>query len=144
MSLGASGIVMGTRFLNAIETDIAKGYQQEIIRAHEAGDNTTRTQLYNHLRGITNWPEQWSPRAIINQTFVDHVNGVPFDELKRLHDAAVEAGDQGYGPDGRLGTYAGTGIGLIHDVRDAASIVKDTQRETVVRLKALAAFITRD
>jgi nitronate monooxygenase len=141
LCLGASGFAMGTRFLNAIEADIAKGYQQEIIRASEAATSTTRTQLYNHLRGITNWPDHWSPRAIINKSFHDYNAGVPFDTLKKAHDEASKAGDSGYGPDGRLGAYAGTGIGLIHDVKDAATIVKDTQKEASEILKTLASSI---
>ena len=136
LCLGASGIVMGTRFLATPEADIAKGYQQEILRVSEAGVTTTRTQLYNHLRGITNWPEQWSPRTIINQSFQDHLAGVSFEELKVLHDNAAKS-ENGWGPGGRLGAYVGTGIGLIHDIKDAATIVKGTQREIREILKTL-------
>lgn len=143
LCLGASGVVMGTRFLNAVENNnVPAGYQQEIIRVQDAATSTTRTQLYNHLRGITTWPEQWSPRAIINRTFRDHQAGVPFDELKKLHDEAAKSGSNNYGPDGRLGAYVGAGVDLIHDIKNAEAIVKDTQTEAASILRALSSSIS--
>ncbi|KKK20844.1 hypothetical protein ARAM_005304 [Aspergillus rambellii] len=139
LSLGASGVAMGTRFLASTEANAAKGYQQTILSASEAGKSTTRTQLYNHLRGITTWPEDWSPRAIINQSFRDFHEGVPFEQLKKLHDEAAKTGDSG-GAQGRLGMYAGTGIGLIHDVKDAGVIVKSCREETLKLLNELSTF----
>ncbi|ENH66248.1 Nitronate monooxygenase [Fusarium oxysporum f. sp. cubense race 1] len=138
LSLGATGIVMGTRFLAATETRISKGYQQEIIRAKDGAQCTTRTMLYNHLRGTIGWPEQYSPRGIINQSFHDHQAGVEFEELKKRHDEALKSGDKGWGPEGRLATYAGAAVGLIHDVRDAENIVKGVQGEAKVVIAELA------
>lgn len=85
--------------------------------------------LYNHLRGTIGWPEQYSPRGIVNQSFHDHQAGVEFEELKKRHDEAVHSGDKGWGPEGRLATYAGAAVGLIHDVQDAEAIVKNVQGE---------------
>ncbi|ODM14653.1 hypothetical protein SI65_09842 [Aspergillus cristatus] len=128
MCLGASGIAMGTRFLAATEARISRGYQQEVVRASDGAVSTTRTLLYNHLRGTYGWPEEYSPRTIINQSFVEHQAGKAFEELKGLHDQALKMGDSGWGPEGRLATYAGASIGLIHDVLDAGTIVTDIRR----------------
>lgn len=130
LCLGASGVAMGTRFLAATEARISRGYQQEIVRATDGAASTTRTLLYNQLRGTVGWPKQYAPRTIINRSYLDHQNGVAFETLKILHDEAAARGDEGWGPEGRLATYAGASIGLIEDVRDAASIVQDIQRET--------------
>lgn len=137
LCLGAGGTAMGTRFLAASEARINRGYQQEIIRATDGGSNTTRTLLYNQLRGTVGWPKQYAPRTIINRSFIDHQNGVPFEKLKALHDDASTKGDLGWGPEGRLSTYAGASIGLIKDVSDASMIVQDTQRETEKILRRL-------
>ncbi|GIC85879.1 nitronate monooxygenase [Aspergillus udagawae] len=134
LCLGATGVVMGTRFLAATEARISPGYQREIVRASDGAVSTTRTMLYNHLRGTVGWPEQYSPRGIINRSFIEHQEGRPFDELKKLHDEALKAGDAGWGPEGRLATYAGAAIGLIHDVKDAEKIVQDVQTEVLRRL----------
>ncbi|KAL5604756.1 hypothetical protein BROUX41_001902 [Berkeleyomyces rouxiae] len=135
--LGAAGVVMGTRFLASTEARIAKGYQDEIIRANNGAVSTVRTHLYNHLRGTFGWPEQFSPRTVVNQTWVDHKEGVAFEELQKRHNEAVALGDGGWGPDGRLATYAGANIGLIHSVGDAASIVQKTRDEAVGIIKSL-------
>lgn len=127
LSLGAAGVAMGTRMLAATETRISKGYQNEVIRATDGATSTVRTQLYNHLRGTFGWPEQFSPRGLINRSWVDHQDGIPFDELKRLHDEAVKSGDAGWGPEGRLATYAGAAVGLVHNV-DTAGVILDSVR----------------
>jgi nitronate monooxygenase len=54
--------------------------------------------------------------------------------LKKLHDEALKAGDAGWGLEGRLATYAGAAIGLIHDVKDAERIVQDIQTDVLRRL----------
>ncbi|KAA8652055.1 hypothetical protein EYZ11_004176 [Aspergillus tanneri] len=133
LCLGAVGVAIGTRFLASMEARISAGYQQEVVRANNGAVSTTRTLLYNHLRGTYGWPEGYSPRTIINRSFEEHQKGRPFEELKELHDRALQDGDAGWGPQGRLATYAGAGVGLIHEVQDAADIVRDI-REGVQRL----------
>lgn len=140
LCLGASGIVMGTRFLASTEARISHGYQNEVIRASNGAVNTTRTLLYNHLRGTMGWPEEYSPRTIINRSFIEHQAGRSFEELKELHDQAAKAGDSGWGPEGRLATYAGASIGLVHEVKDAVSIVHDVRKDIQKRIAATEQF----
>ncbi|CAG8290830.1 unnamed protein product [Penicillium salamii] len=137
MCLGASGAVMGTRFLAASEARISRGYQDEVVRASDGAVSTTRTLLYNHLRGTFGWPEEYSPRTIVNQSYVEQQQGKSFEELKILHDEAAKAGDEGWGPTGRLATYAGASVGLIHDVKNAGEIVRETRNGALERLQQL-------
>ncbi|KAE8359942.1 tryptophan synthase beta subunit-like PLP-dependent enzyme [Aspergillus caelatus] len=132
LCLGADGVVMGTRFLASEEARISRGYQGEIVRATDGAASTTRTLLYNHLRGTMGWPEPYMPRTIINKSFIEHQAGRSFDELKVEHDQALKAGDAGWGPEGRLATYAGASIGLIHNVKDAATIVHDVREQLII------------
>ena len=134
LCLGAWGAARGTRFLAATEARISRGYQDEIVRASDGAVSTTRTLLYNHLRGTFGWPEEYVPRTIINRSHVEKEEGKSFEELKRLHDEASKAGDSGWGPDGRLATYAGASVGLIHDVKDAGELVRDIRVEALERL----------
>ncbi len=129
LGLGASGIAMGTRFLASTEARISKGYQNEIVRARDAAQCTKRTHLYNHLRGTMDWPQQFSPRGIVNKSWDDQQAGVAFEELKKRHDEAAKLGDEGWGPKGRLATYAGASIGLVHSVEDAGVLVERLQEE---------------
>jgi len=137
LALGANGVAMGTRFLASTEARISKGYQNEVVRATDGAQSTTKTMLYNHLRGTMGWPEQYSPRGIVNKSWHEHQAGVPFEELKERHDEAAKAGDEGWGPDGRLATYAGAAIGLVHSVEDAGVLVKRLQDETITIIKNL-------
>lgn len=137
LALGADGVVLGTRFLASNEARISKGYQQEVVRATDGARSTIRTTLYNQLRG-TNWPKQYSPRGIVNKSWHDHQAGISFDELKRVHDEAAQTGDSGWGPEGRLATYAGASIGLVHSVEPAGKLVEQLRRETSDNLRRLS------
>lgn len=134
LALGANGVAMGTRFLASTEARISKGYQREVIRAQDGAHSTTRTQLYNHLRGTMGWPEQFSPRGITNKSWQDQQAGMSFEELKKLHDEAAKTGDEGWGPDGRLATYASAAVGLVHSVEDAGLLtvrLRDEARDII-------------
>ncbi|OQE47363.1 hypothetical protein PENCOP_c001G01876 [Penicillium coprophilum] len=137
MCLGAAGVVMGTRFLAASEARISRGYQDEVVRAADGAVSTTRTLLYNHLRGTFGWPEEYSPRTILNKSFIEQQEGKSFEELKRLHDEAVKTGDNGWGPEGRLATYAGASVGLVHDVKDAEDIVHGIREDALEIIQRL-------
>ncbi|KAL7943424.1 hypothetical protein V8C42DRAFT_328990 [Trichoderma barbatum] len=138
LSLGAAGVAMGTRFLASSEARIAKGYQDEVVRASDGAKNTLRTHLYNHLRGTFGWPEQFAPRTLINRSWIDHEAGVPFEKLQVLHDEAAKSGDAGWGLEGRLATYVGAGVGLVRSVQDAGVIVETVRNEARDILKALS------
>ncbi|KAK9459228.1 aldolase-type TIM barrel [Lipomyces oligophaga] len=138
LGLGASGVALGTRFLASTEARINESYQTEIIRATDGASTTGRTQLYNHLRGTFGWPEEFSPRGLLNQSWTDYKAGVPFDELKKLHDEAVkEGGNSAWGPNGRTATYASASVGLIREVQDAEIIVRKLREDIISITKSL-------
>jgi nitronate monooxygenase len=128
LALGASGTALGTRFLCTPEANIKTGYQEAILSATDGGQTTVRTQLYNHLRGTTNWPAGFDARAIVNASWRDHLAGVEFEDLKKLHAEALEKGHAFGSDQGRTATYAGTGIGLVRDIRPAAEIVDEVRK----------------
>lgn len=151
LALGAAGVAMGTRFLASTEARVARGYQDAVVRARDGAVSTTRTMLYNRLRGTTGWPEEYSPRAIINRSWRDHYEyGVEFDEVKWRHDevarraGAGNVGGGAYGPEGRLATYAGAAVGLVRDVRDAGVLVEDIRTETTDIIRGLAYLYPRE
>ncbi|KAK3693284.1 hypothetical protein B0T22DRAFT_449517 [Podospora appendiculata] len=139
LGVGAAGVVMGTRFLASKQARIRKGYQDEVVRASEGATSTVRTQLYNHLRGTFGWPEEYSPRTVVNRSWREEREGVPFEELKRKHDELVAQGDGdgAWGPEGRTATYAGAGVGLVREVRDAGDIVREVREQTCAIVKML-------
>ncbi|CAK7226946.1 hypothetical protein SBRCBS47491_006400 [Sporothrix bragantina] len=130
LGLGAAGVAMGTRFLASKEARINPAYQAEVVRATDGAANTGRTHLYNHLRGTFGWPQQWTPRGLLNQSWADQEAGVSFDELKEKHDAAVkQGGTAAWGPEGRTATYASASVGLVRSVDGAGDIVRQVLTE---------------
>jgi nitronate monooxygenase len=130
MTLGASGACMGTRFLATPEAVISDGYRNAVLKAQDGGVNTARTTVYDKIRGTVGWPSIYNGRGVLNQSFRDHESGMEEDENKRLYSEAVKMGDAGWGDRGRMTTYAGTGVGLIHKVVPAAEIVQEVLRDS--------------
>lgn len=129
LALGANGIVLGTRFLASDEANIAKAYQSDVLRVNDGGTNTVRTTVYDQLRGTTGWPSRFNGRGIINQSFLDAQSGESTDENKRLYEVALQNGDQGWGERGRLTAYAGSGVGLVKEIKPAQDIIEEVRRD---------------
>ena len=134
LALGAQGVCMGTRFLASQEATISHGYQQDVLNTTDGGLTTMRTNLYDNLRGTTGWPACYNARGILNHSFWDHDKGMDDAENKILYEKALGQGDQGWGKDGRLTAYAGSGVGLVKRVMTARDIVKEVQDEALVAL----------
>ncbi|KAL9603347.1 MAG: hypothetical protein Q9219_001209 [cf. Caloplaca sp. 3 TL-2023] len=135
LALGAEGVVMGTRFLASSEAQIAKGYQDAVLRSKDGGVSTVRTKVYDTLRGTTGWPGRIGGRGIINQSYRDAKDGQVTEENMRAYAEALKQGDLGWGENGRLTAYAGTGVGLIHKVQDSRQIL-DEIREQVGEIRS--------
>lgn len=141
LGVGAAGVAMGTRFLASQEARIKKGYQAEVVRATDGGATTLRTHLYNHLRGTFGWPEQFSPRTIVNRSWAEQQAGTAFEDIKKQHDEAVAKGDAAWGPEGWTATYAGANVGLIRSVESAGAIVEGARSEAAEILQTLSGLL---
>lgn len=135
LSLGADGVCIGTRLLACTEAVIAKGYQEEILRVRDGGVSTVVTTVYDTIRGINGWPKSYAGRAVANQSYRDQLAGMDDVKNKALYKEAMKQGDQGWGPDGRMTTYAGTGVGLVNEVKSAKEIVREIQEGAVSVLR---------
>ena len=138
LALGASGLVMGTRYLASPEVNIAQGYRDAIISAKDGGQTTERTKLYDQLRGTTDWPQEYGGRGVLNKSYYDAANGMSHEENKRLYDEALKEGDEGFGVKGRITTYAGTGVGLARDVKGVATITEEVREDAKKILNRMA------
>ncbi|PGH04744.1 hypothetical protein AJ80_08474 [Polytolypa hystricis UAMH7299] len=127
--LGAAGAAMGTRFLACHEATISKGYQNEVLRVSDGGVSTVRTTVYDRVRGINKWPQQYDGRGVMNKSFHDAREGMSDEDNRKLYQEEILKGDEGWGPEGRMTTYAGTGIGLVKDIIPAGDIVEGVSRQ---------------
>jgi nitronate monooxygenase len=139
--LGAEGVVMGTRFLSAPETTVPhKGYREAVLATRDGGQNTVRAKVFDELKGPNIWPVLFDGRGIITDSYTDHVKGVDIEEIRKLHAEAGRGDDAGFGPQNRRTTvWAGTGIGLVNEVKGAKEIVEEVRegaRTAMERAKA--------
>jgi NAD(P)H-dependent flavin oxidoreductase YrpB (nitropropane dioxygenase family) len=134
LALGAQAVIMGTRFVAAEEsTPMAMHHRERIIEA--TADDTAFTDVFDIVDGLP-WPSGISGRTIATP-FVKEWLGRE-DELRLERDAILlESGRPGETPERAHSAYAGQSSGLVHDVRPAASIIRDIMREAEAVLNAL-------
>ncbi|KAF2765176.1 inosine monophosphate dehydrogenase [Teratosphaeria nubilosa] len=141
VALGTQGVVMGTRYLASPEANIAKGYRDAVIKASDGGVSTQRGKLYDTLRGTTDWPHRYGGRGVLNETWYDAAKGMSMEENKKLYDEALKKGDEGWGSNARLTTYAGTGVGLVKEVKGAAAVTFEVRDGANAVLKSLCSSL---
>jgi nitronate monooxygenase len=121
MMLGASGVLMGTRFYASIEADGADEAKRRICLAN-AGE-TVRGVVPDWSRNIL-WPAPFTGRTLIN----DHVRRWTGHEVELLQKAG-EISEKYFaaraaGNFDVAVVFAGESLGLIHDIPPAAEIVE--------------------
>ncbi|TGO12880.1 hypothetical protein BTUL_0081g00410 [Botrytis tulipae] len=128
MCLGATGAVMGTRFLAAEEAGIPQGWQTELVKAVDGGVSTGRSTLCDRLKTTVGWPTQYDGRALLNKGHEDEKAGMSDEENIRLYKKELQDGDKAWGSHGRMVAYSGTGVGLIKSVMPAEKIIQETRK----------------
>ncbi|RYO37534.1 hypothetical protein AA0111_g2383 [Alternaria arborescens] len=131
LTLGAEGVVMGTRFLASEEVNVHPVYQAAVLEAQDGGQVTTRSKLFDQLRGPNIWPELYDGRGLVAQSHRDSASGMSLEEIQNLHNEAVTGEDKGYktGLQGRAAIWAGTGVGLVKEVQSAGEIVRKVRQD---------------
>ncbi|EPQ56409.1 2-nitropropane dioxygenase [Gloeophyllum trabeum ATCC 11539] len=133
LTLGASGVAMGTRFLLTPESLYTDAQKKALISA--GSNSTVRTLAFDRARGTLGWPTGIDGRALMNQTVKDLEAGVPIEEVQKLFQRSIQDGD----PD-RMLVWAGTGVALMNQIKGAANVVTELHQETVQHLER-AVFI---
>lgn len=128
-TLGAHGVVLGTRFIVATEMrKMDPQYRAAILDAEDGGQSTIRDKVLDELRGKNIWPGRLDGRSLRTASFQDHIEGVPIDEIRSRHADAIKYESAGYAPGlgkGRAATWAGTGVGLVNSEQSAEAMVEE-------------------
>ena len=120
MMLGASGVLMGTRFYASVEADAADEAKQR-IRAARSGE-TVRGVVFDWSRKLM-WPAPFTARSLVN-AHLRHWSGREIELMQRAGEIAVEyAAAKAAGNFEVAAVFAGESAGLIHDIAPAAEIV---------------------
>jgi nitronate monooxygenase len=121
MMLGASGVLIGTRFYASVE---AAGAEEAKQRIRDADPNdTVRGVIVDWSRSLF-WPAPFTARTLVN----DHIRrwtGREIELMQRAAEVTVEyAAARAAGNFEVAAVFAGEAVGLIHDIPPAAEIVE--------------------
>jgi nitronate monooxygenase len=121
MMLGASGVLLGTRFYASIECDGPEEAKRRICAA--SSGNTVRSIIFDLSRDNV-WPAPFNGRCLIN----DHARRWIGREVELLQNVKAVAAE--YAAATAAGNFdiaaviAGAAVGLIHDIPKAEEIVE--------------------
>ena len=138
LSLGADGVVVGSRLWASTEANVGKRMHEAALAAD--GDATVRSQVMDIARKL-DWPKRYTARVLANP-FIARWHGreddlaAVADEEAAKYRAAWAAGD----PDGS-NTFVGEAAGLIGAIEPAATLIARMVREAEERLTAAASCI---
>ncbi|KAK7466500.1 hypothetical protein VKT23_005222 [Stygiomarasmius scandens] len=134
LALGASGSVLGTRFLLSPESLYTNVQKAALIDADETA--TVRTMAFDTARGTLGWPTNIDGRALKNDTVRDFDQSTPVNILQDKFKEGVKNDDLS-----RILVWSGTGVSLMKEVKPAADIVQELHEDCVNALKAVAQLI---
>ncbi|HZR73368.1 nitronate monooxygenase [Bradyrhizobium sp.] len=121
LMMGASGVLLGTRFYASVECDGADEAKKRICAATTS--DTVRGMVFDISRKIW-WPAPFTARTLIN----DHARRWAGRETELVHNveavAAAYAAERDAGNYDVAAVFAGQAVGLIHDIPPAAEIVE--------------------
>ncbi len=120
MMLGASGVLLGTRFYASEEADGADEAKKRICAA--TGGTTTRGIIFDLSRNNV-WPSPFTGRCLINE-HARRWMGREGELMQNVRAVASEyAAAKAVGNFDVAAVIAGEAVGLIHDIPPAAEIV---------------------
>ncbi|CAE6857670.1 Inosine-5'-monophosphate dehydrogenase [Paraburkholderia domus] len=132
LALGASGVLMGTRFYATQESAGREGAKAKIQAA--TGDETLRSIVFDISRRNV-WPAPFSGRCLRN-AHLDRWYGKEVELLRHLDEEAERYGNARAAGDFDIAAViAGECVGLIQDIPTAQEIVERIVREASVILE---------
>ncbi|KAL6365958.1 hypothetical protein LRP88_00541 [Fusarium phalaenopsidis] len=128
--LGASGIVMGTRYLGAEEAQFDTDVREAVFRETDGGKNTVRSRVFDDFYGDNFWPETYDGRCLRGAIYEDFEAGMSIEEVqRRVYNASAQP-DSGEVPIKDIMTvWAGTGVGMVKRLEKAGDITRAVREE---------------
>ena len=142
LTLGADGVLVGTRFLLTPEATYSSAQKEKLLRA--VGTDTVRSLAFDDARGTLDWPDGIDGRGLRSSTVDEYdaaaqglerpVPGQP--ERHARYVQALQAGDTE-----REVTWSGVGIGQVRTIQPAAEAVQHLHTTTVHALKRVSSYL---
>ena len=137
LSLGASGVSMGTRFTVTVESLWDKAMKEKALAS--GGDLTAQTRVFDIVRGAA-WPAIYPGRALRND-FYDQWHGK--EEALQGQQKQVEASYLASDANdfAQRVVWAGEGVDLVRDIPTAREVIERTVDQAAAVLRSGAALV---
>ncbi|KAJ7477179.1 2-nitropropane dioxygenase [Mycena galericulata] len=134
LTMGADGVVLGTRFLLTPECGWSAA-KKDVLSNADIGA-TVRTLAFDDVNRTNKWPPKHDGRAIANRIMDDFNAGMSLEERLKKFDESAASGDRS-----RLIVWAGAGTGLTNDIKPVSDVLSELHDEAVVRLREAAGLL---
>ena len=111
LTLGAAGVVLGTRFTLTPECPWPPVEHKPVLLAADSS-STVRTLAMDYARGLYGWPEGLNARGIRNKIYEDLEAGVTHEMLRERSGEAAQEGSLDYAV-----IFSGQGVTLMHEIK---------------------------
>jgi nitronate monooxygenase len=137
LSLGASGVSMGTRFTATVESLWDKAMKERTLAS--AGDQTAQTRVFDIVRGAP-WPAIYPGRALRND-FYDQWHGKEealASQQKEVEGQYLASHANDFA---QRVVWAGEGVDLVRDIPTAREVIERTVDQAAKVLRSGAARV---
>jgi len=136
-ALGACGIIMGTRFIATPEARSSETYRESLVKARDEDTFVSRCYTGKTLRAICNdYILDWEKRPEDLKKFPEQILvSMNAEVLNFISDGEIHDASRQCLPAGQV-------TGMIHEVKPAADIVRETIEEAEKILKEHAALVS--
>ncbi|KAF8623917.1 hypothetical protein AX17_007245 [Amanita inopinata Kibby_2008] len=135
LTLGAAGVVVGTRFLLSPESLYNTSQKQALVVADSR--SSVRTMAFDYARNTLGWPADIDGRGLRNHTVDDFEKGDDLEVIRQKFCEGVQKND----PE-RMLVWAGTSVGLMHEEKPVKDIVEELHKDCIGYIQRAAAMLT--
>ncbi|KAJ7481374.1 2-nitropropane dioxygenase [Mycena galericulata] len=128
LTMGADGVVLGTRFLFTPECEYSAAKKDALLKADLGA--TVRTMAFDEVGRTNGWPPRCDGRGISNKITDDYNAGLSIEERVEKFAESARTGDTS-----RLVIWAGVGAGLIDEINGAGDVLRELHEETIEHLR---------
>ncbi|KAH9479624.1 Nitronate monooxygenase [Psilocybe cubensis] len=136
LTLGASGVVLGTRFLLSPESLYTDVQRTALVEADSF--KSVRTMAFDYARNTLGWPEGIDGRGLRNATVDDYEKGEDMEIIRKKFAEGVRMNDTS-----RSVVWAGSAVGLMSKIIPAREILLELHEECLQCLKNTSNLISK-
>ncbi|GJN70829.1 2-nitropropane dioxygenase [Purpureocillium lilacinum] len=137
LALGAEGVVMGTRFTVAKESVYPDFRKKIVLETVDGGATTFKSTFNDRINNNPLWRPPYDGRAIMTAIHERFLAGASLEDCQRSLKEDYAAEDSAK----LIGTWAGTGVGLVKTAQAAGDIVKEVREGAKEQIRRLAASL---